>query len=316
MAQQVTDTQRGATRGTTGTSAPGQTLGQRVARGMTGYLFILPTFLFLAYFLYYPAFTALRGAFTDWDGFNEPRWVGLANFQQALGDRVLRTAALNNIVWAIFKIVLHILPPFIVAELIFHLRSTRAQYLYRSLFIVPLVVPTLVEILLWKYYYSSSGLLNQILDLVGLNAFRQQWLGDPDVALYSLILMGFPWIGAFNLLIFYSALQGISKEVLEAGSMDGAVGLQRIWQIDIPLLRPQFRLLLVLATISSVQAILEPLVMTEGGPRNATMLPGLHMYYQATKYSNYGYSMSIAFMMLVVILAITFINNRLLKERG
>lgn len=287
----------------------------KLARGLSGYLFILPTFIFLGYFLYLPAWTALTGAFTIWDGFNPPQFVGLQNFQRAFGDATLRASIRNNVIWALLKIPLYVLPPFVVAELIFHTRNNRLQFLFRTLFVVPLVVPSIVEILLWKYFYRSDGMVNQILALIGFGGVQPAWLSDPDVALYALIFMNFPWVGAFNLLIFYAGLQGISTEVLESAAIDGASGLRRILRIDMPLVAPQFKLLLTLAVIGSVQVIVEPLVMTAGGPGYATYMPGLHMYYAATKYGEFGYSMAIAFLMFVVILLLTAINQRLIQQR-
>lgn len=302
-------------RDTASTATPLATEGRERGRwwqGLQSYLFILPTFLFIGYFLYYPAFTALRAAFSTWNGFSAPEWVGLQNFERAAGDTVLREAAWNNVVWAVFKIAVLVIPPFIAAELIFHVRSKRLQYLYRTLFVFPLIVPSIVLILLWAYYYRGDGLLNQGLGVFGIQPIR--WLTDPNIALYSLILMGFPWISAFNLLIFYAGLQNISTEILEASQLDGASRLRQIWNIHIPLVASQFRLLLALAIIGSVQAILEPLIMTGGGPGYATMMPLLYLYQVATQYGEFGYSSAIAMVLFVVVLVLTLINNRLFRS--
>lgn len=308
MAQQATSSPQ------TAQLATRPPLRTRLVRGINGYLFILPTFLFLGYFLYYPAWTALSGAFTDWDGFNPPQFVGLQNFERAFADPALRASIWNNVVWAMLRVVRQIVPPFLVAELIFHLAGRRQKYFYRTLFVIPLVIPGIVEILLWKYFYRTDGLLNQGLALFGIGELR--WLSDPGLALYSLIFMGFPWIAAFNLLIYYSGLQNISKEVLEAAALDGTTGWRRIWSIDIPLTLPQTKLLLILAIISSVQVILEPLVMTGGGPGFATYMPGLHMYLVATQYGEFGYSMAIALLMFLVVLVLTVVNMRFFQERA
>lgn len=288
----------------------------KYARWLRAYLFLLPTLLLVGHFLYYPAWTAFTGAFTRWDGFNPPEWVGLANFERALTDPVLRVAARNNLVWTLFEIALAIIPPFIAAELIFHVRSRRQQYWYRTLFVFQMVIPYIVGILLWTYYYRSDGVINRALAAVGLERWRQLWIADPQIALYSLILMGFPWIYAFNLLIFYSGLQNISREVLDAAAVDGAVGLRRIRTIDVPMLRPQLKLLLVLSLIASVQNLIKPLIMTNGGPGYATTVPILYMYETAVTYGQFGYSMAISLLLFVVVLGITIINNRFLRSDG
>lgn len=282
-------------------------------RGLNGYLFLLPTFIFIGYFLYYPAWTALYGAFTRWDGFNPPQFIGLENFRRAFADRVLWTATKNNVIWAVFGVILSIVPPFLTAELIFHLKRVRLQYLYRTLFTITLIVPTIVTILLWRYFYSRDGLLNQLLTLVGLPQWQQAWISNPRIALYSLVLMGFPWIAPFNLLIFYAGLQGISTEVLESAGLDGAAGLRRIWSMDIPLIRPQLKLLFILSVIGSVQHLIVPLLMTGGGPGYATYVPLLHMYNVGIRYGEFGYSMAISFLIFVVILILTGINARFIR---
>ena len=288
----------------------------RLWRSRVAYLFLLPTFIFLAYFMYYPAWTALQGAFTYWDGFNPPQFVGLENFRRAFTDPVLRTATLNNLVWIVFGIILALVPSFLVAELIFFLQGQKKQYFYRTLFVVPIIVPSIVGVLLWTYFYRGDGLINQLLALVGLGRLQTLWIGNPDTALYALIFMGFPWINAFNLLVFYAGLQGISREVLEAARLEGATGWRRVLQIDIPLVAPQFRLLLVLAIVGNVQNIVTPLVMTDGGPGYSTYVPALHMYKTAVTYGEFGYSMAISFLLFAVVLGLTLVSQRARRDRA
>ena len=288
----------------------------RLWRGRVAYLFLLPTFIFLAYFMYYPAWTALRGAFTYWDGFNPPQFVGLENFRRAFTDPVLGTATLNNLIWIVFGIVLALVPSFLVAELIFFLQGQKKQYFYRTLFVVPIIVPSIVGVLLWTYFYRGDGLINQLLGLVGLERLQTLWIGNPDTALYALIFMGFPWINAFNLLVFYAGLQGISKEVLEAARLEGATGWRRILQIDVPLVAPQFRVMLLLSIVGNVQNIVTPLVMTDGGPGYATYVPALHMYKTAVTYGEFGYSMAISFLLFAVVLGLTLVSQRTRRDRA
>ena len=281
---------------------------------LTAYGFILPTFAFLIWFTYYPVYEALSGAFTNWDGFNPPQFIGLDNFSRMLTDDVLIQSTTNALIWVAFSILLSVIPPFVVSELIFHVKQARMQYIYRTLFVIPIVIPGIVTILLWRFLYQGDGPINQVLDLVGLHAWNQLWLGNPHIALYSIILMGFPWISAFNMLIFYSGLQGISKEVIEAAKLEGATGWKRVFRLDIPLSLPQFRLIVILTLVGSLQNIIPPLVMTNGGPGYSTYVPILHMYNVSTVNGEFGYGMSIAFIMFLVILAFTILNMRLVKS--
>lgn len=283
---------------------------------LTGYGFILPTFVFLIWFMYFPVYKALSGAFTNWDGFNTPDFTGLDNFKRMLTDDVLGQSTLHALIWIVFSIALAVIPPFLVAELIFHIKKARTQYIYRTLFVIPIVIPGIVTILLWRFLYQGDGAINQVLDIVGLGAMKQLWLGDPQLALYSIMLMGFPWISAFNMLIFYSGLQGISQEVIEAAKLEGATGWKRIFRLDIPLSLPQFRLIVILSLIGSLQNIIPPLVMTNGGPGYSTFVPILHMYNVSTVNGEFGYGMAIALVMFIIILLLTILNMRLIKSEA
>lgn len=287
----------------------------RWTRYLSAYLMILPTFLFIGYFAYYPAYRALTGGFTDWDGFNQPTWIGLENFRRAMDDFVLETAIKNNLILAFFEILLAIVPAFIVAALIFHLASDRAKYIFRSIFVIPIIVPGIVTILLWRYFYEGDGLINTILGMVGLEHLQHFWIGSPDTALYSLAVMGFPWISAFNMLIFYAGLQNISTEVIEAAELDGASGWRRLFTIEIPMVNSQFKLLFILAIINAGQNIVTPLVMTQGGPGYSTYTVSFYMYEIAVEYGEFGYSMAIALMLFIVILTLTAIGQFLNRER-
>ncbi len=310
MMSSVVDAARGGGPG----SAAALARHARRRRYLIAYLFILPTFIVLGYFTYYPAFTALAGSFTSWDGFNPPTFVGLDNFKAIVTDPTMQQAAANNLIWAAFGIALSVIPAFVVAELIFHVKRPRLKYLYRTLFIVPIVVPSIVNILLWRYIYDSHGLLNLLLQALHLQDPTNPTLriADPHLALYAVALLGFPWINSFNMLIFFAGLQNIPSEVLEASELDGVSGLRRVWTIDIPLVLSQFRLLLILAIVNTISNITTPLVMTNGGPGNATDVPALEMYNNAVN-GRFGYSMAISFLLFLVVLALTAVNNRFLK---
>lgn len=295
-------------------SRPPATLLRRVWRARLAYLFLLPALLLMGYFMYYPAFIAVSRAFTDWDGFNVPNFTGLENFRRAVSDPAMGAATRNTAIWTALGLILAVVPPLVVAELIYHLRGPRRQYAYRTLFVIPIVVPSLVVLLVWQNFYRSDGLINGVLGAVGLAGLQQSWLANPDTALYALIFIGFPYIDAFSLLLLYAALQGIPKEVVEAARLDGATGWQRIRSIDLPLLRPQLALLAVLAVIGNVQYFISPLVVTNGGPGYATTVPALLMYQTAVSLGEYGYAMAIAVLLFVVVVVLTAFSRWLSRQ--
>jgi len=272
------------------------------------YLFLTPTFAFILVFSYYPAIRALIGAFTQWDGFNAPIWVGLANFIELFKDPIFLASTWHIALWAIIGIPLSIIPSFVVAELIFHLRGQGSQYVYRTVFIISMVLPAIVGFLIWQYIYEPTGLLNSLLLTMGLGHFRHDWIANGKYALASLILLGFPWVNPFNLLVLYAGLQGLPGEILNAAEVDGASAVQRVVRVDVPMVFSQFKLLLVLGIIGITQNLVGPLIMTGGGPGDATMTPVLYMYQTAVTFDQYGYSMAIAFVIFVVVMVLAILN--------
>lgn len=287
--------------------------GLRKSKGI--YAFIIPTFVLLAVFNYYPIFSALYHSLFDWRGGGQAIWVGLANYRELFRDTILGEASINALKLLAFGILVTLTVPLTAAELIFHLKSQRAQYIYRLLFVIPMVVPGIVMLLIWGFIYSADmGLLNNLLEAVGLGKYTQLWLGDPKIALYALMFIGFPWIGGFSLLIYYAGLQNISQDVLDSCKIDGATGLTRIRTVDIPLIMGQIKLLVVLGFIGGIQGFQTQLLLTEGGPGYSTMVPGLHLYQNAISYDRMGYACAIGVVLFLVILGLTYLNMKYLKS--
>ncbi len=286
-----------------------------VWRARTSYLFLLPTFLFLAVFNYFPAASGLYHAFTEWETGSGAHWIGLENFRHLAHDEFLRLSIVNQIWLLVANLLKTLIVPLIVAEMLFHLQSRRAQYALRTLFLVPMVVPGMVGVLLWGFIYDPNiGLLNNALSALGLNGLTRAWLGDWHTALPALIGMGFPWVGGLALLIYLAGLLAIPQEVQDSSAVDGASAWRRILHIDLPLLIGQMRLLAVLTIIGTLQDFGSILVLTGGGPGLATHVPALHMYYQAFRFGHYGYASAIGFALFLVILAFTVANMRLARS--
>ncbi|MDD3335759.1 MAG: sugar ABC transporter permease [Eubacteriales bacterium] len=208
-----------------------------------------------------------------------------------------------------------IIPPLLAAELIFHIKSKRHQYLYRVLLSIPMVVPEIVNQLIWQLIYDGDGgILNRLLELVGMGQYAANWLGNSSTALWSLILMYFPWIHAFNMLLFFSGLQGLSTDVLESATLDGLSAVGKVVRIHIPYLLSQFKIAIILAIIACLQSITAPLVMTSGGPGYATYTPALYMYLSAFSSSNFGYSCAISVVMFLLVLSLTILSNRMKSQ--
>ena len=292
------------------------TVWQRMVRYRHAYLMIAITFILLLTFNYYPAFMGLFRAFFIYDVGKPAQFNGLENFVTLFTVDKVFIGSLGNVaiqtVWRVFSALLF---PFLAAELIFGLTNPRHKYGYRLAMVLPIVVPGMVYLLLWQFMYDGThGLLNALLRAIGLESWQRPWLGDPKTALGAVTLMGFPWVGGVNVLIYLAGLQGITSEVIDSAKIDGCVGSSRVWHIDIPLIRPQFKLIAVLSIIGGLQGWGAMFVMTKGGPGYATMVPGLWMYNNAFFWNKMGYASAIGMVLFLIIMAITIINLKFVKS--
>lgn len=289
-------------------------LARDIWRARVSYLLLFPTVALLLIFNYYPAVSGLFHSFTDWKPGISEEWVGLKNFQSVVNNEFLRIGVVNAIILIVTGYVKTLTMPLLVAELLFHLRSSRTQYWLRSLFIFPIVVPGVAIILVWRNIFDPNiGLVNNVLSLLGLMNMQQPqaWLGDPNTAIWSIVFIGFPFIGAFALLLYYGGLISIPTELFDAAKVDGATAIRRFFSIDLPLLMGQIKLLLILGFIGGMQEFGIVFLTTEGGPYNSTYTPALELYYQAMRFSNFGVASAIGTVLFIVILGGTVLNLRM-----
>lgn len=305
---------------------------QKALREWKLYFFIVPSLLLVATFSYFPAASAIYHSFFDWQGGDNKQLIGWTNFRRAFGDGVLwdsfKTVSIL-IVFNLFKLI----PSILMAVLIHRLKSDRSQYFYRVLLVVPMIVPELVRLFIWKFFFDPNlGVLNQVLDFTGLKSVLVHldgvfgwgvffdkvpvgWLSQPELVLPSLFIWGFPWIGAVGVLIYLAGLQSIGQEVYEAAELDGVGPFKKFLYIELPLILTQVRLSLVLLIIGTLQGYgLQLLLLGEaGGPGGRGMVPGLWMYNRAFIAGEFGYACAIGMILFVFILGLTYVNNKYVR---
>lgn len=293
------------------------TLGMKLKKSIPAYLFLLPLFAGILTFSYYPAFSGIYHSFFDWNGLGEKTFIGIENYKNLFLDSIFVNSIPAMLKLMIPKLVISIVVPFIMAELIYAVRSRKMQAGYRMLCLLPMVAPGVVGTLLWKYIYDpSSGLAVEICRLLGIVEGTQNidWLGNPELTIGSIIFMGFPWIGGTAVLIYMSGLLNISNEVMEASQLDGCNTLQRIFKVDLPLMMGQVRYFVIIGIINALQDYSVQIILTEGGPGYTTYVPGYYMFKQAFSYGNMGYACAIGTLMFVVIFLLTLLSMRLMKS--
>ncbi|MBE0691188.1 MAG: sugar ABC transporter permease [Anaerolineae bacterium] len=278
------------------------------------YIMVLPTILMLLVFFYIPAVNGFLTSFQYVD-VRGAQWVGLENYQRLFADTRLIQSFRNLAFLAVFNVGVVTTLPLIVAVLIFRLKSMRAQYWWRIVFVVPIVVPSVAIILVWRWMYSADGGLNILLSAVGLGHLTRSWLGDRNVVMWALVFTNFPWVAGINFLIYYAGLQDIQQEVLDAAVVDGATSFRRFRSIELPLLRPQMRLLVLLTLVFWLRSFELPLIMTNGGPGFASMVPGLRMYFAINRDFDLGYGSAIGTILFLLVLVVTLLQMRLTRSR-
>ncbi len=277
--------------------------------------FLLPTFILIIVLSYYPAFSGLFHAFTNWDIGGNSQFVGFENFTTMWKDPVFQISMKNVLQYGLFRTAVYTIVPLIVALLIFHLRSERARYWFRVGFLIPYIVPSVVLWLVWGFVYAPyDGIINTFLESIGLENLTRAWIGDPDTALQAIMFIGFPFVGTFFMLMIYAGLEGIGSAVFDAAAIDGAGTITRLLRIELPLVRPQIILVLILGMIESVSFYDVALILTSGGPMNSTMFPGLYMYNNAFKYGKMGYASAIGTILFIVLFVLSILSQKYRKQ--
>jgi len=275
------------------------------------YIFLIPIFISVAAFRYFPTFMAIFRSFFYWDGKDLSRFIGFSNYINLIQDEVFIQSIKNIMIFSGVRLVLIILFSFIAAELIYNLKSKKWSYRWKVLFVAPMVVPWTVTLLIWQFIYSPQvGMLNNLLSGVGLDFLTQAWLGNSSTALIAVALVQFPFVATIQFLIIVSGLQNIPGSIKESALLDGATTFRRIISIDIPILRPQLILASLLTLINSFQRFALIQVLTKGGPGNATQVPGYYLYQNAFNYGRFGYASAIGVILMLILLTISFINMR------
>ncbi|MFE3452592.1 carbohydrate ABC transporter permease [Nonomuraea sp. NPDC059194] len=273
--------------------------GTRRGRGtLTALVFLLPALIVFGAFSWWPIVRGLLISFQRTNLVDPAEWVGLANFATLFADPLLGTAVGNTLLFVGLALLIGFPAPLVLAAVMSTVR--RGAGVYRFLVYLPVVIPPVVAILLWKWFYDPGhGLFNELLGLAGLGPFP--WLDSPDSAMLSLVLQS-TWAGMGGaVLIYLAAIVGIPSELYEAAQMDGASIRARIWHIMLPQLRPVIGLLLLMQLINTMQVFTEPYVFTGGGPENATLTVLLLIFRYAFQDGDYGQAAALSFLLAIVL---------------
>ena len=285
----------------------------RWARRAWPYLLLAPSLLLLAAFTYLPIVRVAWESFYDKPhGAPASLFVGLRNYSDLFADKAFVQAVVNNLVYAVGTV-----PASMALALLFALalqRSGRVNAVMRALLLFPSMVPLVAAASLFFFIFLPGvGLFDYYLGKLGMHGLN--WLGDPDVALWSLVGITV-WKNAGYYMLFYLAgLQTLPGDVLEAATIDGANGWQRLRHIIVPLLAPTTSFVLVIALINVLTQVDHVIVLTKGGPSNSTKLVLYYIFEQAHENFAYGRAAAASVISVSVLLAVSLVSLKTM-ERG
>ncbi|MBT8227910.1 MAG: sugar ABC transporter permease [Dactylosporangium sp.] len=294
---------------------------QQSRRG--GYaIFLLPGVLLSLAVIIVPLAMTVGTSFTRWNGVGVPEWIGLTNYRRLLDDEnfwvSFKNIAALIVAMAVVPTMLGLLLAALLFDYIAKWFGSRTASAFRSGFYLPQIIPVAITGILWGWIlHPSYGALNSILDRIGLGVLTRNWLGDPDYAMASImVIMVWVQVG-YPVVMFMAGLQRIDPELYEAASLDGASWWQRFTRIAVHLIKPELYVVLVTTTIAALKIFGQIFVLTRGGPGNATLVPSYFAYRNFFEKANVGYGSAIAtvLMVMIVVLTIGFLRIQQRAER-
>ncbi|WP_390615282.1 carbohydrate ABC transporter permease [Siminovitchia fortis] len=281
-------------------------LGKSMKENATAWLFLLPSLIFLIMFTLYPMIKTLFTSFFQSDlSTADPVYIGADNFKMMWEDEVFRKALINNIWFAVGTVPTSLLIGMGLAMLVN--RAMKGSSLARTFFFYPVVIPMVTAAFIWLFFYTPEyGMVNSLFKMFG--AGEMNLLGNSSTALIAIMVMVI-WKEAGFFMIFYlAALQNIPKELLEASYMDGASKWVQFRKIIFPLLMPTTLFSFIIATTNAFKTVDQLVVMTQGGPNNASNLLLYYIYESTFRFMDYGKASTATVVVLVLMLMVAAIQ--------
>lgn len=280
--------------------------------GGVDWVFILPAVAVYVGVIFLPIVMGVGYAFTDWDGLNpNANYVGLDNFRRMITDPHASGAILNTLIIAVLLVASKVVVGLMLA-LAVNVRL-KSRNLLRLLFFTPVIMTPIIVSYLWKYIFSNRGTLNTILgwfDLEGLN-----WLGEPTLALISILIVTSWQVVGLYMVIFLAGLQAVPPELDEAARMDGASAWQRLRHVTLPMLAPSITVAVVVALIQSLRIFDQIYALTHGGPGYATETLSTMIYRISFQFGEFSYGAAISLSFSLIVAAIVLPVMLLLRRR-
>lgn len=270
---------------------------------------VAPALLHASLWIGLPVLASVVLAFTKYDVLTAPRFVGLDNFREMLGDAVFRKSIVNTVVYTFFTVPVGMVLGLLLA-LALH-TGLKARGLFRTAVFLPQVTATVAIALVWLWIYNpGNGLFNTLLSFAGISG--PAWLVSTSWAMPSVILVGI-WQGiGMKMLIYLAALQTLPRELYEAASVDGASRARQFFSITVPLLKPATFFVLITSMINAFQSFDQIYILTDGGPADSTTMMTYEIYKSAFREFRVGYACAQSLVLFVLLMGFTLVNRRIM----
>ena len=276
-------------------------------RSWIAYLYILPAFSIYVFFILRPIAETLRISFYDWDGLTKPVFNGLNNYIEMSQDKILRLSLFNNLLFMVFYVLFPIVIALFLTVLLTRTRVRGLSFFRAGLFI-PQVMAMVAVGVVWRWIYNPTfGPLNQTLQAIGLGSLARPWLGDFDLALPAVGIVG-TWVQyGFCMVLFIAGVQHIDESLYEAAKIDGANEVVQFTNITLPGIRNEISIAMVTTLIAALRIFDLVYVTTRGAPGMKTFVASLWLYRNAFQINRVGYAGAIAVILTLIILGISYL---------
>ncbi len=276
------------------------------------YGFLLPNLIGFAIFTFFPVVAALFISLTDWDLLQAPTWVGLENYRTLFTDPLFGQVLKNTALYVLGTVPLQMALALLVALALN--QRIPGQLFFRTAYFMPVVASTVAVALVWRWIFNYDfGLLNSFLYMIGIQD-PPNWLGSTRWALVSIIIMSIWQQVGYSMVLFLAGLQGVPQQLYEAAEIDGAGSWGRFVYITLPMLSPTTFFILIIGIINSFQVFDQALIMTQGGPANATNTIVYHIYRNAFQFFKMGYASAMAWVLFAIIFVVTLLQFRVQRR--
>jgi multiple sugar transport system permease protein/raffinose/stachyose/melibiose transport system permease protein len=285
------------------------------ARQRAGLWFVLPALAVYVIFFGLPFAATIWLSFTQWNGVGLPDFTGAANYLRLLRDPAMWAALGNNMIWVVIGTAVPIVVGLILAVMLWS--DARGSIVYRTIYFLPVVLSPVVIGIIWMWIFNPLfGLLNTALRGVGLGGWAMGWLGEPETALYAILVMAIWSYLGFCIVVLFAGLQKVDPELVAAARVDGANVQQRFRHVIVPQIRPVLTMVIVYTVIGGFNVFDMVWVVTQGGPNNATEVIATYTYEVAFRANEYGYGATLSMVMSLVALLAAWITMRVRSRDG